>query len=272
MPETAPTDSPSARASARTRKLLACSPTSCFSFDMEILSFGIDLAPQDKKVPRLRGRPSDQSPAARLPRHDREHFSTIVNTAPRMAPKCSRSRETLFTLPWNPCSPSRGNPIHDRVEYARLRRSRRSAPSISRKTTRSSSSSLRSRATPTLFDPNNPPSIVTTLRAVEDWTIENRTLKHHEFHTHQNHFLVLRMDCRGLDVGDFVYHCHIAEHGDHGMMAIIRVNPAPAAAKSQPEATVRPAGQAGPATAGVRKPPSWPSVRPQAAREHKNTT
>jgi len=49
MPETAPTDSPSARASARTRKLLACSPTSCFSFDMEILSFGIDLAPQDKK-------------------------------------------------------------------------------------------------------------------------------------------------------------------------------------------------------------------------------
>ncbi len=33
-----------------------------------------------------------------------------------MAPKCSRSRGTLFTLPWNPCSPSRGNPIHDRVE------------------------------------------------------------------------------------------------------------------------------------------------------------
>ena len=46
-------------------------------------------------------------------------------------------------------------------------------------------------ATPTLFDPNNPPSIVTTLGAVEDWTIENRTLEHHEFHTHQNHFLVL---------------------------------------------------------------------------------
>src|SRR5205807_1044009 len=45
--ETAPTDSPSARASARTLKLLACSPISCFSFDMETLSFGIDLAPQD---------------------------------------------------------------------------------------------------------------------------------------------------------------------------------------------------------------------------------
>ena len=47
--ETAPTDSPRARASARTLKLLACSPISCFSFDMETLSFGIDLAPQDKK-------------------------------------------------------------------------------------------------------------------------------------------------------------------------------------------------------------------------------
>ena len=52
----------------------------------------------------------------------------------------------------------------------------------------------------------------------------------------------VRMDFRGLDVGDFVCHCHVAEHGDHGMMAIIRVNPAPAAAKSQPGATVRPAG------------------------------
>src|SRR6266699_4952829 len=58
-----------------------------------------------QKVPRLRGRPSDQSPAAHLPRHDREHFSTIVNTAPRTAPKCSRSRGTLFTLAWNRCSP-----------------------------------------------------------------------------------------------------------------------------------------------------------------------
>src|SRR5205807_1978705 len=64
----------------------------------------------------------DQSPVAHLPRHDREHFSTIVNTAPRTAPKCSRSRGTPFTLPWNPCSPSRGNPVHDRVEYARSSR------------------------------------------------------------------------------------------------------------------------------------------------------
>jgi hypothetical protein len=41
-----------------------------------------------------------------------------VNSAPRTAPKCSRSRGTLFTLPWNPCSRFRGNPVHHRVEYA----------------------------------------------------------------------------------------------------------------------------------------------------------
>jgi hypothetical protein len=123
-------------------------------------------------------------------------------------------------------------------------------------------------ATPTLFDPNNPPAIVTTQGSVEDWTIENRTLEDHEFHIHQIHFLVfgqnnfetngsapdqniqgqfldtiqipfwdgnpnhpfpsvtVRMDFRGLDIGDFVFHCHIAEHEDKGMMAIIRVNPA----------------------------------------------
>jgi FtsP/CotA-like multicopper oxidase with cupredoxin domain len=37
--------------------------------------------------------------------------------------------------------------------------------------------------------------------------------------------VTLRMDFRGADVGDFVYHCHIAEHEDMGMMAIIRVLP-----------------------------------------------
>jgi FtsP/CotA-like multicopper oxidase with cupredoxin domain len=37
--------------------------------------------------------------------------------------------------------------------------------------------------------------------------------------------VTVRMDFRGADVGDFVYHCHIAEHEDKGMMAIIRVLP-----------------------------------------------
>ncbi len=112
--------------------------------------------------------------------------------------------------------------------------------------------------TPLLFDPNNPPAIVTTQGAVEDWVVENRALENHEFHIHQIHFLVLeqngmrvpnpqfldtvqipywtgngpypsvklRMDFRGPTVGDFVYHCHILGHEDGGMMAIIRVKPA----------------------------------------------
>ena len=37
--------------------------------------------------------------------------------------------------------------------------------------------------------------------------------------------VTLRMDFRGPDVGDFVYHCHILGHEDSGMMAIIRVIP-----------------------------------------------
>jgi FtsP/CotA-like multicopper oxidase with cupredoxin domain len=112
-------------------------------------------------------------------------------------------------------------------------------------------------ATPTLFDANNPPAITTRQGAVEDWVIENRSPEHHEFHMHQIHFLLLevngvpvppsqqqffdmyqvpywsgtgpypsikvRMDFRGPDVGDFVYHCHILGHEDNGMMAIIRV-------------------------------------------------
>jgi FtsP/CotA-like multicopper oxidase with cupredoxin domain len=110
---------------------------------------------------------------------------------------------------------------------------------------------------PAVFNPDNPPSIETTQGAVEDWTIENRSLENHEFHIHQIHFLELeenrvpvrngqyldmiqvpywsgkgpypsvtvRMDFRGDTVGDFVYHCHILEHEDGGMMAIIRVHP-----------------------------------------------
>jgi len=113
---------------------------------------------------------------------------------------------------------------------------------------------------PVVFSPTNPPSIVTTQGAVEDWTIQNRSLENHEFHIHQIHFLVLaengvavpsseaqyldtvqipywsgtgpypsvtvRMDFRGPIVGNFVYHCHILAHEDQGMMAIIQVNPA----------------------------------------------
>lgn len=124
--------------------------------------------------------------------------------------------------------------------------------------------------TPTLFDPSNPPAITTTQGSVEDWTIENRALENHEFHIHQIHFLLLnqngvpvapqdqqlldmvqvpywsgsgpfpsvtvRMDFRGPDIGDFVYHCHILGHEDAGMMAIIRVLPQTNAFLAAPEA------------------------------------
>jgi len=35
----------------------------------------------------------------------------------------------------------------------------------------------------------------------------------------------LLVDFRGPDIGNFVYHCHIAEHEDKGMMSIIEVRP-----------------------------------------------
>lgn len=113
---------------------------------------------------------------------------------------------------------------------------------------------------PLLYDPSNPPAITTTQGAVEDWIIQNRSDEVHEFHIHQIHFLLrevdgkkvpedqqqfydtyqvgywngkskkwpnikVRMDFRGPVVGDFVYHCHILDHEDGGMMAIIRVLP-----------------------------------------------
>lgn len=110
-----------------------------------------------------------------------------------------------------------------------------------------------------VFDPSEPPAITTTQGAVEEWTIQNRTAEVHEFHMHQIHFLVeavngveipkrkqqlydtfqvpywngigdptsikVKMDFRGPTVGDFVYHCHILDHEDGGMMATIRVLP-----------------------------------------------
>lgn len=112
---------------------------------------------------------------------------------------------------------------------------------------------------PRLFSPDNPPAIITRQGAVEDWTIENHARENHEFHIHQIHFLLMavngvpvppeqqqyydtyqvpywtgsgpypsitvRMDFRGAVVGEFVYHCHILDHEDGGMMAIIRVLP-----------------------------------------------
>jgi hypothetical protein len=112
--------------------------------------------------------------------------------------------------------------------------------------------------TPELFNMNNPPNIVVHAGTVEDWVIENTALEDHIFHTHQLHFQVLekngvavndpairdtvdvpywsgtgaypsvkvRMDFRDPNiVGTFVYHCHILQHEDAGMMAAIQVLP-----------------------------------------------
>ncbi len=143
--------------------------------------------------------------------------------------------------------------------------------------------------TPTLFDPTLPPAIVTTQGSVEDWTIENRALENHEFHMHQIHFLLLarngvpvppkerqfldmvdlpywtgegpypsvtvRMDFRGPDIGDFVYHCHILEHEDKGMMAIIRVLPASSAKKAGGGKTVASRKETAPSLMPVQTTP-----------------
>ena len=109
-----------------------------------------------------------------------------------------------------------------------------------------------------LYSPSNAPAITTKIGAVEDWTISNQTGESHAFHIHQLHFLVtaingvavtnpymadtitvpnwtgtgaypnvtLRMDFRDPNIaGSFVYHCHILDHEDGGMMATIVVNP-----------------------------------------------
>jgi FtsP/CotA-like multicopper oxidase with cupredoxin domain len=113
---------------------------------------------------------------------------------------------------------------------------------------------------PKLFDPRaGVADIVTHQGDVEDWIIENRTSELHAFHIHQIHFLLLdwsgvpvdepflrdtvnvpyfadrmmsypsvrlRMDFRDPDsVGTFVYHCHLLEHEDGGMMGLVTVEP-----------------------------------------------
>jgi FtsP/CotA-like multicopper oxidase with cupredoxin domain len=60
--------------------------------------------------------------------------------------------------------------------------------------------------------------------------------------------VTLRIDFRGNDIGDFVFHCHILGHEDLGMMNIIRVLPpnrdAKAAASKKLTATLKKGGSA----------------------------
>lgn len=117
--------------------------------------------------------------------------------------------------------------------------------------------------TPAPYDSGSTaPNMTVQLGDVEDWIIENRTRELHAFHIHQIHFLLeevngapvdepflrdvvnvpfwngssatfpsvkLRMDFRNPSIaGTFVYHCHLLEHEDGGMMGTILVQPAPA--------------------------------------------
>jgi FtsP/CotA-like multicopper oxidase with cupredoxin domain len=114
--------------------------------------------------------------------------------------------------------------------------------------------------TPQMFDHKSGiPNIIAKQGTVEDWIIENRSAELHAFHIHQLHFLLVdylgrpvnepflrdtvnvpyyngktltypsirvRMDFRDQNtVGDFLYHCHLLEHEDGGMMGLIRVEP-----------------------------------------------
>jgi FtsP/CotA-like multicopper oxidase with cupredoxin domain len=116
---------------------------------------------------------------------------------------------------------------------------------------------------PRAFDPaRKEPDIIVHQGDVEDWIIENRSTELHAFHIHQVHFLLLewsgmavnepflrdtvnvpyfngrmlqypsvrlRMDFRDpATVGTFLYHCHLLEHEDGGMMGTVRVEPASA--------------------------------------------
>jgi FtsP/CotA-like multicopper oxidase with cupredoxin domain len=111
--------------------------------------------------------------------------------------------------------------------------------------------------TPGPFDPHRAaPDMTVQQGAVEDWIIENRSREMHAFHIHQVRFMLtqwngapvdqpflrdtinvphwdgknptypsvsIRLDFRNAPTGTFVYHCHLLEHEDGGMMGTIQV-------------------------------------------------
>jgi suppressor of ftsI len=110
-------------------------------------------------------------------------------------------------------------------------------------------------AGPAQFDPNRVDATITS-GTIEEWTVNNATAELHDFNIHQTDFQVLEVngdpqpfvghqdhvdvpyqpqggapgtvkiliDFRNPDiVGKFVYHCHILEHEDGGMMSVAEV-------------------------------------------------
>jgi suppressor of ftsI len=111
------------------------------------------------------------------------------------------------------------------------------------------------------FTPGAPPHFIAKLGTVEEWTVQNDTDEIHDFHMHQVHFVVeavngvpagppyfwydsftlpfrttnpngthtpgsitILADFRDPVIkGEFVYHCHLLDHEDKGMMATVLV-------------------------------------------------
>jgi len=105
------------------------------------------------------------------------------------------------------------------------------------------------------YSPTAAPMFVAQSGTVEEWTLTNATTEVHDFHIHQVHFIVLDVDgapqpARWTDSftlpivhpdgspsathvlidfrnpivrGTFLFHCHLLEHEDGGMMAKIQV-------------------------------------------------
>ncbi len=109
------------------------------------------------------------------------------------------------------------------------------------------------------FSMEAPPAIVARAGTLEEWTIRNATDEVHDIHIHQVHFLVESLDGADVDPptwrdtvlvpaqrrtgsrripgtakilvdfrnpairGTFVFHCHMLDHEDGGMMATIKV-------------------------------------------------
>jgi FtsP/CotA-like multicopper oxidase with cupredoxin domain len=113
------------------------------------------------------------------------------------------------------------------------------------------------------YEMGDPPAITVEAGTTEEWVIENWTNELHAFHIHQVHFRLLEIDGRPvphpplLDVvnvpyatatgyhskegpvragrvriklqfpgtlaGDIPFHCHLVDHEDNGMMAVLRV-------------------------------------------------
>src|SRR5579859_7324373 len=112
------------------------------------------------------------------------------------------------------------------------------------------------------YEMGTPPVITVKAGTTEEWLVENWTNELHAFHMHQLHFRTLEVDGKALaeppllDVvtvpyahvdddgmlvpgrvrvrmrfpaelaGDIPFHCHLVDHEDNGMMAVLRVEPA----------------------------------------------